>query len=70
VINETPMKWGENRVNVIAFIAFAEDGRNSFQEIFDQFVEVFADRADVQRIIKRGNDFSSFIAELVRVIDK
>jgi lichenan operon transcriptional antiterminator len=69
-INETPMPWGENRVNVIAFIAFSEDGRNSFQEVFDQFVEVFADRADVQRIIKRATDFPSFIEELVRVIDK
>lgn len=70
VINDSPMPWGENRVNVIAFIAFAEDGRNSFQEVFDQFVEVFAHRADVQPIVKRGTDFPSFIEELVRVIDK
>jgi lichenan operon transcriptional antiterminator len=70
VINDSAMPWGENRVNVIALIAFAAAGRNSFQEVFDQFVEVFSDREDVQRIIKRAVDFPSFIEELVHVMDK
>jgi lichenan operon transcriptional antiterminator len=70
VINDSAMAWGENRVNVIAFIAFAATGRTSFQEVFDQFVEVFSDREDVQRIIKRAIDFPSFIDELVHVMDK
>jgi lichenan operon transcriptional antiterminator len=70
VVNESAMKWGENRVNVIAFIAFAATGRTSFQEVFDQFVEVFSDREDVQRIIKRAVDFPSFIEELVHIMDK
>lgn len=69
-VNETPMKWGENRVNVIALIAFSSSGRSSFQEVFDQFVEVFADRADVQELIKRSTDFATFIEELVHVIDR
>ena len=69
-VNETPMKWGENRVNVIALIAFSSSGRSSFQEVFDQFVEVFADRGDVLELIKRSTDFSTFIEELVHVIDK
>ncbi|HEY1530504.1 MAG TPA: PTS sugar transporter subunit IIA, partial [Galbitalea sp.] len=69
-VNETPMKWGDNRVNVIALIAFSSSGRSSFQEVFDQFVEVFADRGDVLELIKRSTDFSTFIEELVLVIDK
>ena len=70
VVNDSAMAWGENRVNVIAFIAFAATGRTSFQEVFDQFVEVFSDREDVQRIIKRAVDFPSFIDELVHIMDK
>jgi lichenan operon transcriptional antiterminator len=70
VINDAPMDWGENRVNVVALIAFSAAGRATFQSIFDQFVEVFADRADVQRLIKRSADFSSFIDELVHVMDQ
>jgi lichenan operon transcriptional antiterminator len=69
-VNETAMPWGENRVNVIALIAFSASGRRSFQTVFDQFVEVFADRAEVLELIRRSTGFSEFIEELVRVIDK
>jgi lichenan operon transcriptional antiterminator len=69
-VNETPMPWGDNRVNVIALIAFSASGRQSFQTVFDQFVEVFADRAEVTELIKRSTDFTAFIEELVHVIDK
>jgi lichenan operon transcriptional antiterminator len=69
-VNEAPMTLGENRVNVIALIAFSASGRASFQEVFDQFVEVFADRGEVLELIKRSTDFATFIEELVHVIDK
>ncbi len=68
-VNEQPMDWGENRVNVIALIAFSASDRTTFQAIFDQFVSVFADREVVRQIIRRSADFPSFIEELVRAID-
>ena len=70
VINDTPMVWGENRVNVVAMVAFSAAGRKSFQTVFDQFVEVFSDRGDVQRLVKRSVDFTSFIDELVHLMDQ
>jgi len=70
VVNDSPMPWGENRVNVVAMVAFSREGRSSFQTVFDQFVEVFSDRADVQRLVKRSVDFSSFIDELVHLMDQ
>ncbi|MDJ0324097.1 BglG family transcription antiterminator [Cryobacterium sp. PH31-AA6] len=70
VVNDSPMPWGENRVNVVAMVAFSKEGRSSFQTVFDQFVEVFSDRADVQRLVKRSVDFSSFIDELVHLMDQ
>ncbi|MCU1443378.1 MAG: transcriptional antiterminator [Cryobacterium sp.] len=70
VVNDVPMDWGENRVNVVALIAFSAAGRATFQSVFDQFVEVFSDRADVQRLIKRSTTFASFIDELVHVMDQ
>jgi lichenan operon transcriptional antiterminator len=69
-VNETAMPWGENRVNVIALIAFNSGERASFQSTFDQFVEVFADRSGVLELIKRSTGFTEFIEELVRMIDK
>ena len=69
VVNDTAMDWGDARVNVIAFIAFDEAGRGSFQTVFDQFVEVFSDRETVLQLIRRSDSFSAFIDELVRIID-
>ncbi|MET0932208.1 MAG: PRD domain-containing protein [Mycetocola sp.] len=68
-VNESSMPWGENRVNVVAFIAFSASERANFQRVFDQFVEVFSEREDVQRIVKKSVDFGSFIDELVRTMD-
>ncbi|MFD1714693.1 BglG family transcription antiterminator [Amnibacterium flavum] len=68
-LNETPMQWGENRVNVVALAAFSADDRAAFQTVFEQFVEVFADHGDVQRLLRGSEDFPSFIDELVHLID-
>lgn len=69
VLNSTSMPWGEARVEVIAFIAFSESGRASFQEVFDQLVEVFSDRDNVRGLVARATDVPSLIAELTRLID-
>lgn len=69
VVNEEPMDWGENRVNVVALVAFSAADRATFEVIFGQFVSVFADRDEVRRIV-RSTDFPSFIEELVRSIDR
>jgi lichenan operon transcriptional antiterminator len=69
-VNETPMQWGENRVNVIALIAFSSSGRASFQTVFDQIVDVFSERGQVLELIRKSVDFGAFIEELVHVIDE
>ena len=68
-VNESSMPWGDNRVNVVAFIAFSAAERANFQRVFDQFVEVFSEREDVQRIVKKSVDFGGFIDELVHTMD-
>ncbi|THG29725.1 BglG family transcription antiterminator [Naasia lichenicola] len=68
-LNETPMPWGEGRVNVIALIAFSAEGRAAFQTVFEQFVDVFSDNADVLRLLRSTTDFTSFIEGVVHLID-
>jgi len=68
-LNETPMPWGEGRVNVIALIAFSAEGRAGFQTVFEQFVEVFSDNADVLRLLRSTTDFGSFIEGVAHLID-
>ena len=36
--------------------------------MFEQLVEVFSERDSVQRIVRRGTDFESFLDELVAVV--
>jgi len=67
---ESPISWGDGTVQVVALVAFSAEGRASFQTVFEQFVEVFSERADVQRLLKASADFPSFIDELVRLIDE
>ncbi|WP_091225846.1 PRD domain-containing protein [Microbacterium sp. 3J1] len=61
--------WGEGRVQVVALAAFSESDRAAFQTVFEQLVEVFSERDSVQRIVRRGSTFESFLDELVAVID-
>ncbi len=68
-VNEHSVPWGDARVNVVALIAFSADGRARFQPVFDQIVEVFSVREDVQRIVRGSRDFRSFIDELVHTMD-
>ncbi|MFG6502826.1 BglG family transcription antiterminator [Microbacterium sp. P05] len=68
-IADPSIPWGDGRVQVVAFVAFSETDREAFQTVFEQFVEVFSERDSVQRIVRRGTDFASFLDELVAVID-
>lgn len=67
---DNPIPWGDATVQVVALVAFAARDRATFQTVFEQFVEVFSERNDVQRILKAATDFPSFIDELVRLIDE
>ncbi len=67
-INEEPGQWGDQPVNVVAFIAFAASGREEFQPVFEQFVDVFSDRDRMQNIIRDSADYSSFISALSKAI--
>lgn len=68
-VAEGSAAWGEGRVRVVALAAFSEDDRAAFQTVFEQFVEVFSEKDSVQRIVRRGTTFESFLDELVAVID-
>ncbi|WP_324014235.1 MULTISPECIES: BglG family transcription antiterminator [unclassified Microbacterium] len=67
-IADPSVAWGDGRVQVVALAAFSESDREAFQTVFEQFVEVFGERENVQRIIRRGTDFTGFLDELVAII--
>ncbi len=63
------LRWGESRVQFVVLVAFSEEDREAFQTIFEQLVEVFNERDSVQRLLRRGTDFTGFLDELTAVID-
>ncbi len=67
-VNEDSNHWGDQRVNVVALIAFAASGREEFQPVFEQFVDVFSDRSRMQEIIKDSTDYTSFVQSLSKAI--
>lgn len=69
-VNESAAPWGEHKVNIVAFIAFAASGRDEFQSVFEQFVQVFSDRRSMTEVIRNSHNFEGFIESLVHVIDE
>ncbi|WP_120003666.1 BglG family transcription antiterminator [Nesterenkonia muleiensis] len=68
-IADGSLHWGDSRVQFVVLVAFSEEDREAFQTIFEQLVEVFNERGSVQRLLRRGTDFTSFLDELTAVID-
>lgn len=68
-IDDTPVDWGGANVHVVALIAFAESGRAEFQDVFDQFVEAFSERENVQRLVQGAEDYPGLLAELARLME-
>ena len=68
-VDDVPIDWAGASVNVVALIAFAESGRAEFQEVFDQFVEAFSERENVQRLVQGAEDYPGLLAELARLME-
>ncbi|RZS64243.1 BglG family transcriptional antiterminator [Agromyces ramosus] len=68
-VDDVPIDWAGANVNVVALIAFAESGRAEFQEVFDQFVEAFSERENVQRLVHGAEDYPGLLAELARLME-
>lgn len=68
-VAESSLRWGDSRVQFVVLVAFSEEDREAFQTIFEQLVEVFNERDSVQRLLRRGTNFTDFLDELTAVID-
>ena len=69
-VNEEAKPWGDQKVHVVAFIAFASSGRDEFQPVFEQFVDIFSDRNRMQEIIRDSSNFDGFIDSLNRALTR
>jgi len=67
IINDKPMKWGEENVQVIVAIAMNQLERKLFIDIYDQFIEVISDISNIHKMLDVKN-YSNFISILSEII--
>lgn len=67
-IPDDPIPWGEDSVGLVAMMAFAPDTRSQFGELFESLIKAFSRRSTVDRLTSHGEDYESFIGELLEVL--
>lgn len=52
VLNDKPVKWGNNTVQIIALIALNKDERSIFRDIYDSFIKILSEPENVYLLLK------------------
>ncbi len=68
-VNPAGIPWGEQRVQVVAFVAFSAGERADFQGLFDQLVSVFSSVEDTRAIVAAASSFDGFVDALTATMD-
>lgn len=63
-----PIDWGEDRVSLVAMMAFSKDTREHFGELFESLIRVLSKRPNVERLAAHGGSYEEFIATLLEII--
>ncbi|EII6805330.1 PTS sugar transporter subunit IIA, partial [Clostridioides difficile] len=60
IVNDKPVKWGEEKVQIIAMIPINEKEKEKFNYIFESFIEILSEWNNVKELTKADN-YSSFM---------
>ncbi len=67
-VPDEPIDWGEDRVSLVAMMAFSKDTREHFGELFESLIRVLSKRPNVERLAAHGGSYEEFIATLLEII--
>ncbi len=67
VVNDKPVKWGEEKVQIIAMIPINEKEKEKFNYIFESFIEILSEWNNVKELTKADN-YSSFMNRIAYLI--
>ncbi|HBF7898589.1 PTS sugar transporter subunit IIA [Clostridioides difficile] len=65
IINDKPVKWGEEKVQIIAMIPINE--KEKFNYIFESFIEILSEWNNIKELTKADN-YSSFMNRIAYLI--
>lgn len=68
VINEKPMKWGTQYVNIIVLIGISETDRSTFRDVFDILIEILSEPKNIQKLIN-CNDYDEFLITITNMME-
>jgi lichenan operon transcriptional antiterminator len=63
-INPTPIRWGNNNVNIVFMLSLREDNRDQFKDIFGFISQLISNKESYSRILN-AKTFDDFIDVLV-----
>lgn len=67
VLNERPVRWGEQKVNIALLIGTTEEERSSFRTVFENLLEVLSNPINASRLIGTQT-YDEFVGMLVEMI--
>lgn len=67
VINDKPMTWGDQRVNIVLLIGTSESDTNPFKILFDDLLCILSDPTNATQLIRTA-DYSDFVEQLGTMI--
>lgn len=67
IVNDKPVKWGEEKVQIIAMIPINENEKEKFNYIFESFIEILSEWSNVKELTK-ADSYSSFMNRIAYLI--
>jgi lichenan operon transcriptional antiterminator len=69
IINEKPVKWGEEKVQIITMIAINKTQRQLFSHVFESFINILSEWENVKELTK-AIDYKDFMEKITCIMDK
>ena len=67
VVNDAPMSWGDESVNIVILLGLGETDRSTFRLLFDTLLEVLSESQNVAALLG-CTDYDDFAARLLALI--
>lgn len=69
IINDKPVNWGEEKVQIITMIAINKTQRQLFSHVFESFINILSEWENVKELTK-AIDYKDFMEKIARLMDK
>jgi len=69
IINDKPVNWGEEKVQIITMIAINKTQRQLFSHVFESFINILSEWENVKELTK-AIDYKDLMEKIARLMDK